>query len=153
MPKRRILFILEMILLFLFLGILFVYGQISTRIENMAVYEEAEAEETETVVVNESAPRMTGFMTLALFGLDHRSKNEELSSENSDTIIIASVNNDTKDVKLVSVYRDCLLNIGDEMYAKINAAYAYGGASRAVNALNLNLDLNITDYVWWIFRW
>ncbi|MBR2527160.1 MAG: LCP family protein [Blautia sp.] len=147
MPKRRILFILEMILLFLFLGILFVYGQISTRIENMAVYEEAEAEETETVVVNESAPRMTGFMTLALFGLDHRSKNEELSGENSDTIIIASVNNDTKDVKLVSVYRDCLLNIGDEMYAKINAAYAYGGASRAVNALNLNLDLNITDYV------
>ena len=90
---------------------------------------------------------MTGYTTYALFGLDHRSKNEKLNTENSDTIIIASINNDTKAVKLVSVYRDTLLNVKDDTYSKANAAYALGGPAQAVNMLNTNLDLNITDYV------
>ena len=90
---------------------------------------------------------MTGYTTYALFGLDHRSRNEKLNTENSDTIIIASINNDTKAVKLVSVYRDTLLNVKDDTYSKANAAYALGGPAQAVNMLNTNLDLNITDYV------
>ena len=146
MMKRRLLFVGEMLLLFFFLGVLYFYGQLTSRLEELEVPQTME-QEPEQIVVNESAPRMTGYMTVALFGLDHRSLNEDLSGENSDTIIIASVNNDTSDVKLVSVYRDSLLNIGDDTYAKINAAYAYGGPTRAVNALNTNLDLDITDYV------
>lgn len=146
MMRRRLFFAGEMILLFFFLGVLYFYGQLTTRLEEIESPQVME-QEAEEIVVNESAPRMTGYMTIALFGLDHRSFNEDLSGENSDTIIIASVNNDTRDVKLVSVYRDSLLNIGDETYAKINAAYAYGGPSRAVNALNTNLDLDITDYI------
>ena len=90
---------------------------------------------------------MTGYTTYALFGLDHRSKNEKLNTENSDTIIIASINNDTKAVKLVSVYRDTLLNVKDDTYSKANSAYAFGGPTNAVSMLNTNLDLNITDYV------
>ena len=90
---------------------------------------------------------MTGYTTYALFGLDHRSKNEKLNTENSDTIIIASINNDTKAVKLVSVYRDTLLNVKDDTYSKANSAYALGGPTNAVSMLNTNLDLNITDYV------
>lgn len=61
------------------------------------------------------------------------------AGENSDTIIIASVNNDTKDVKLVSVYRDTLLNLGNDTYSKANAAYAYGEAEQAITMLNTNL--------------
>ena len=99
------------------------------------------------IVTNDQAPQMTGYTTYALFGLDHRSKNEKLNTENSDTIIIASINNDTKAVKLVSVYRDTLLNVKDDTYSKANSAYALGGPTNAVSMLNTNLDLNITDYV------
>ena len=119
MMRRRLFFAGEMILLFFFLGVLYFYGQLTTRLEEIESPQVME-QEAEEIMVNESAPRMTGYMTIALFGLDHRSFNEDLSGENSDTIIIASVNNDTRDVKLVSVYRDSLLNIGDETYAKIN---------------------------------
>ncbi len=80
------------------------------------------------------------------FGIDHRDKNTALGGQNSDTIIIASVNNDTKEVKLASVYRDTLLNLGNDTYSKANAAYAYGEAEQAITMLNTNLDLNITDY-------
>ena len=69
-----------------------------------------------------------------------------MGSENSDTMMIASINNDTQEVRLVSIYRDTLLNIGNGTSAKANAAYAYGGPEQAISMLNTNLDLNITDY-------
>lgn len=143
--RRKVLFILEIIVLLLFIGGLYVYGQISARLDKIDI-QETDLQEQD-IVTNDQAPQMTGYTTYALFGLDHRSKNEKLNTENSDTIIIASINNDTKAVKLVSVYRDTLLNVKDDTYSKANAAYALGGPAQAVNMLNTNLDLNITDYV------
>ena len=143
--RRKVLFILEVIVLLLFIGGLYVYGQISAKLDKIDI-QETDLQEQD-IVTNDQAPQMTGYTTYALFGLDHRSRNEKLNTENSDTIIIASINNDTKAVKLVSVYRDTLLNVKDDTYSKANAAYALGGPAQAVNMLNTNLDLNITDYV------
>lgn len=143
--RRKVLFILEIIVLLLFIGGLYVYGQISAKLDKIDIQETNLQEQD--IVTNDQAPQMTGYTTYALFGLDHRSRNEKLNTENSDTIIIASINNDTKAVKLVSVYRDTLLNVKDDTYSKANAAYALGGPAQAVNMLNTNLDLNITDYV------
>ena len=140
--KKKVLFVLEIMVLLLFIGGLYVYGQIMTRLDKI----EQPVLKKEEIIVNPEAPQMTGYSTYALFGIDHRDKNAALGSENSDTIIIASINNDTKDVKLVSVYRDTLLNIGDDTYTKANAAYAYGGAEQAISMLNTSLDLNITGY-------
>ena len=143
--RRKVLFILEIIVLLLFIGGLYVYGQISAKLDKIDI-QETDLQEQD-IVTNDQAPQMTGYTTYALFGLDHRSRNEKLNPENSDTIIVASINNDTKAVKLVSVYRDTLLNVKDDTYSKANAAYALGGPAQAVNMLNTNLDLNITDYV------
>ena len=143
--RRKVLFILEIIVLLLFIGGLYVYGQISAKLDKIDI-QETDLQEQD-IVTNDQAPQMTGYTTYALFGLDHRSRNEKLNTENSDTIIIASINNDTKAVKLVSVYRDTLLDVKDDTYSKANAAYALGGPAQAVNMLNTNLDLNITDYV------
>ena len=143
--RRKVLFILEIIVLLLFIGGLYVYGQISAKLDKIDI-QETDLQEQD-IVTNDQAPQMTGYTTYALFGLDHRSRNEKLNTENSDTIIVASINNDTKAVKLVSVYRDTLLNVKDDTYSKANTAYALGGPAQAVNMLNTNLDLNITDYV------
>ena len=92
---------------------------------------------------------MKGYTNIALFGVDAR--DSSLGAGNrSDAIMVASINNETGEVKLVSVYRDTLLEIPDpegSFTAKINAAYAYGGPELAIKALNSNLDLNITAYV------
>lgn len=88
---------------------------------------------------------MSGYTNIALFGVD--SRDEDLGEGNrTDVMILASINNLTGDIKLVSVYRDTYLDIGDGNYQKANAAYAYGGAAQAINMLNTNLDLDITDY-------
>lgn len=94
----------------------------------------------------ESKEILGQYTNVAFFGLDSRSGGN-YSSGQSDVIMIASINNKTKDVKLVSVYRDTYLHIGDDLYKKANSAYAKGGPARAVQMLNSNLDLNITEYV------
>ena len=59
--------------------------------------------------------------------------------------MIVNINNKTHDVKLVSVYRDTYLNIGNGKYNKANSAYQKGGPKDAVKMLNTNLDLNIKE--------
>ena len=63
--------------------------------------------------------------------------------------MIVNINNETKEVRIVSVYRDSYLEIENEspVTAKVNAAYAYGGPQLAMKTLNANLDLQITDFV------
>lgn len=87
-----------------------------------------------------------GFRTIALFGLDNRS-NGTLSSGNSDVIIIVSIDNETQEVKMCSVYRDTYLDTGGGKFRKCNAAFAKGGPQAAISMLNKNLDLNISDYM------
>jgi LCP family protein required for cell wall assembly len=89
---------------------------------------------------------LEGYTNIALFGLDNRSAND-YDTGNSDVIMIASIDNKTKEVRLVSVYRDTYLAVGNGRYAKCNSAYASGGARQAVQMLNSNLDLDIKDYV------
>ena len=86
-----------------------------------------------------------GFKNIALFGTDNRAG--ETSGVRSDCIIVASINTNTKEVKMLSVYRDTMLQQADGTYDKANSAYATGGAEAAINMLNKNLDLDITDYV------
>lgn len=89
-----------------------------------------------------------GYTNIALFGTDSRGEGgEDGGPARSDTIIVASLNNETKEVKLVSVYRDTMLGQEGQHYDKANVAYAQGGPEEAVNMLNRNLDLDIQDYV------
>lgn len=93
---------------------------------------------------------LENYTNIALFGLDSR-YGELDQGVRSDTIIIVSINNETKEVKMCSVYRDNYLRVvkkdGTAFYGKVNSAYAYGGPEGAVRTLNQNFDLNISDYV------
>lgn len=91
----------------------------------------------------------SGYRTIALYGVDSREQNLG-SGTNSDSIMIASINKSTQEIKLVSVYRDTLMEIASgsmDVSQKVNYAYQVGGPVTAINTLNTNMDLNITDYV------
>lgn len=88
-----------------------------------------------------------GYWNIALFGVDARTSAELYKGSRSDSMMIASVNLDNGDIKLVSVYRDTYLNTGNDKYRKCNAAYSAGGAEQAINMLNANLDMNIKDFL------
>lgn len=96
---------------------------------------------------NLEAYKDTGpYTNIALFGLD--SRNDELEGGvQSDSIMIASINNETSEVKLISVYRDTLLKQKDGTYEKANSAYNVGGPEDAISMLNRNFDLDIKNYI------
>lgn len=101
----------------------------------------------EEIEINEGVEKtLKGYKNIALFGLDSR-KDDYGVGNRSDCIIIASINLDTKDIKLVSVYRDSYLEGKDGKLDKINHAYSYGGPALAISKLNKNLDLNITEFL------
>lgn len=147
---RKILFGVEIIVLLILVGILFVYTQINKRMDNLNLDEGEDL----NVQINESVAGsevLSGYTNIALFGVDKRTGDEGLYG-NSDTAIIASINNDTKEVRLVSLYRDTYMRVdedseGNGIYNKCNSAYLRGGPEQAINMLNTNLDLDIENYV------
>ena len=154
--NRIILITVEVFVLFLMILALYVVSLYS-KIDKTDISEEdivinegiakKETVDKEDITTNEiSTGHMDGYRNVALFGVDSRD-NSLGKGTRSDTIIVASINETTKEVKLVSVYRDTYLNLGNDSYGKANAAYAQGGPLQAINMLNMNLDLNITDYV------
>lgn len=140
----RVMFALEIIVLVVLMGGLFVYAKLGKL--NHETINEEELDVNESVTENQV---MKGYTTIALVGID--SRDDKLKSDwNSDTMIIASINNDTKKVKLVSVYRDTYLCLGEDennSYGLANSAYCTGGAKKMINMLNKNLDMNISDFV------
>lgn len=106
----------------------------------------------EDIVINpevkerEETTKMKGYRNIALFGVDSTT-GALAKNTRSDTIMIASINLDTGECKLVSVYRDTYLNLSNDSYNKCNSAYAKGGPEMAISMLNMNLDMNITDFV------
>ena len=89
---------------------------------------------------------LSGYRNIALFGVDSRDDNLGRGNR-SDCIIIASINNKTKEIKLLSVYRDTYVQIEGHGLDKITHAYSYGEAPLALSTLNTNLDLNIKEFV------
>lgn len=88
-----------------------------------------------------------GFWKIAVFGVDSTDGNLGKGA-NSDVIIICSLNWETGEIKMASVYRDTYLKVGEKNpYRKINEAYARGGPDQAIEALNENLDIEVDDFV------
>lgn len=89
------------------------------------------------------------YRNIALLGIDSRADDYSLGNR-SDCIIIASLNEKTNEIKLISVYRDTYVYVeenGTKKLDKITHAYSYGGPQNTLKSLNEALDLNITEYV------
>ncbi|SFH95213.1 transcriptional attenuator, LytR family [Pseudobutyrivibrio sp. OR37] len=139
---KRTIFVVEIAIILLLLIIFFLwskFGKVNWDNINMSELENPNLDEETKEVLSQ-------YTTLALFGVDNRS-NGNLDSGNSDTIILVSINNDTKEVKMVSVQRDTYLQVEEDTYRKCNYAYNHGGVETALEMLNKNLDLNISGYV------
>ncbi len=133
--RRKWLFVLEILLLLIAAAGLFAGVQLY-RMDRVKLGD---------ILVNNLS--LSGdYRNIALFGVDSREGNLE-SGTNSDTIIICSINKKTKDIRLVSVYRDTYLDNTDGSYRKATECYSVGGARQSVNMLNTNLDLDIEDFV------
>ncbi len=148
--KRLGLILLLEILLFIGLVVGYAFYLFNSKMDLMVTDTTPKEEIDVSDAVTETME--TTYTTIALFGLDTREKNANLTSSgvaHSDAVIIVSINNDTKEVRMASVYRDCFMEIAANTSTtqKFTHAYLLGGPTCSVETLNRNLDLNIKDYV------
>ncbi len=139
------LFVFEILVICTLVGACWVMSK-ANKITHVKISDEEKKEELaidETIADSEV---LKGYRNIALFGVDSRDQKLDKNTL-SDTIMIASINLDTKEVKLVSVYRDTWLNLSTDSYGKANSAYAKGGYKQAMAMLNMNLDLDVEDFV------
>ena len=141
--KRHIFRNIVIILLIILIGIISAgYGYIQDKLGKI---QKVDINKEDLGISEEASESLTEYRNIALFGVDSRNHNLEKGNR-SDCIIIASINNNTKEVKLISVYRDTYVQIQGHGLDKITHAYSYGSAQLALNTLNTNLDLNISEF-------
>lgn len=90
---------------------------------------------------------MLGYMNIVLLGME--TANDKLVEKNSRcrTILIASINLNTNDIKLISVYANAYLNIDNDTYTQCSIAHAKGGPQQTIKMLNSNLDMDIENFI------
>lgn len=95
-------------------------------------------------ITSEAAAKYADYTNIALFGLDTRANDD---SGRSDAIIILTLDRVHNKIKLTSIARDSLVKIDGHPDEKITHAWMYGKATLALDTINQNYDMNITDYV------
>ncbi len=123
------------------LAIVLAFGAILFVMANSVVGKFTKAEEIEHVegveLVSDKNVR-----NILLIGCDKANG----GSSRSDSIMIASVNKKTGRITVCSILRDTHLYIPGEREAKVNAAYAWGGANLLIQTIEHNFGIKIDDY-------
>ena len=156
MRRRKIIFGIEITVLLILSGILFVYAWINRSMDkmNQDTLDSSQIQINSEVKANTDLSQMSGTQVIALVGVDARGvEGSELAeSMNSDTIILCCIDHDKQEIRMVSIMRDTWMNMAkytDEYYEfdKANSAYNRGGPESMLPMLNTNLDFALTDYV------
>lgn len=156
MRRRKIIFGIEITVLLILSGILFVYAWINRSMDkmNQDTLDSSQIQINSEVKANTDLSQVSGTQVIALVGVDARGvEGSELAeSMNSDTIILCCIDHDKQEIRMVSIMRDTWMNMAkytDEYYEfdKANSAYNRGGPESMLSMLNTNLDFALTDYV------
>lgn len=140
-PKIVGIILLVIIIIVLGVGI-GAYSYVTSKLGKM---QQVEINKEDLNINEEVAENLSDYRNIAIFAVDSR-EDDYGKGNRSDGIIVASINNKTKEVKLISVYRDTYVQINNSL-DKITHAYSYGEAPLAIGTLNTNLDLNIKEFV------
>lgn len=146
--RRRVLFGVEIFVLLILVGCLLVYSKAKGLLNSMNIVDQdfsiTDISADENAIKEQNRQ---GYETIALVSVDSRDTDELM---NSDVMILACIDHNSKQIKLTSIYRDTLLNTGDgeggDFYTKANDAYNKGGYQRFLKMVNENLDMNITKF-------
>lgn len=148
--RRRVLFGIELTVLLVLGFVLFGYAYVNSKLGKIQTNDlDFSKIGVNHAVLEAQEKKESGTQLIALVGMDSRDNSLE-GGDNSDTMIIACIDHDNQQIRLVSLYRDTWLNVftkdGKSKYAKCNSAYAIGGPEQMLTMMNKNLDLNITEF-------
>ncbi len=141
--KRRLLKTLLSLVLVFAIAVAGVLGGVYF-LASSADYNQVELEKNQYISASElnSSSKVLNILFLGVDGTD------ESTSLRSDSMMLISIDAEHKKIKLTSFLRDCWVEIPSRgSKAKLNAAFAYGGAQLAVDTIEYNYLVDIDHYV------
>lgn len=144
MPIKRkniILSILVLILVAITFALSYSYYSINKikKTELPRTNEELGIQQPENIPQNEDKPEENKLNNILLMAID---KDENAS----DTLIILTVDEINKKLKMTSIMRDSRVELGEGKVNKINYAYTYGGPLLTIKTINENYKMDIMNY-------
>lgn len=101
--------------------------------------------------IREVAQKNKNVENILVFGVDSRGTAD--IDCRADAIMIVSLDNNTKTIKLISLMRDCGVTIeGRSSVDKLTHSYAYGGVGLLINTINSNFGLDVQRFVMFDFN-
>ena len=125
--------------LLIFGGIYFYTSSMLNKIKKVQI-----PQKNEDLGISSEPFEAKGVVNIVFFGLDRRNPDQ---ASRSDSIMVVSIDNENKKVKVTSLMRDMYVPIPGKESNRINAAYAYGGPVLAIKTINTNFNLDIKNYV------
>lgn len=136
--KRSLFIFLMVIFLSLLAGVTYYATSIYQFLDEVTMSDGASPSmNEEKLLIEEKKP-----FSILLLGMD---MDINLSSR-TDTIMVATINPDSNDMKLVSIPRDTLVETNFGFTEKINAMYTYGGIDLMTTEVEKILDIPISHY-------
>lgn len=138
--KKRLVIIIcvEILIVLILIPVVFLLIQF-TKINTAEI-------DIENLACCKNDPNIDDYINIMVFGVDSRD-NELTSNTRSDSMILVSINKSNSDIRLISFYRDCYVRVDGHGYTKLTHAYSYGGPELAINTINQNFDLDVTNFV------
>ena len=131
-----------LIVIALLLAVMVALGGVLFSVANSIVGNFIEAEPIEHIANVDTLVSDKNVRNILLIGADK----EKGGASRSDSIMIASINKSTGRITVCSILRDTHLDIPGECEAKVNSAYAWGGANLLVQTIEENFRIRIDDY-------
>lgn len=140
MPVKKIAILSAIAALLIFAVVLFGYGYSALGGLTYTEIEDKNAYIDESTLVSDSSVK-----NILFIGSDER---EGLGGQRSDSMILFSIDNKNKKIKLTSFMRDSYVYIPSKNYnTKLNAAFNYGGAQLLIDTIEYNFHVKIDDFV------
>ena len=134
--KTKIIITISIILALLVGSVVFGYFYVRSKIYSNS--------DISDITTEDSFEEVPGITNILLIGTDARDLNERARS---DSIIIATIDNNTKKLKLSSIMRDTFVDIPGYGEQKINAALALGGPELLMKTIKENFNFTLDKYV------
>ena len=145
MLKKIIVFLaMSFIIICTLMGGTYLYVKNNIYEENNLASEDNGKGKEEENIDDVKYEEVEGITNVLLIGSDEREGEE---GARSDSMIIATLDNNNKNIKLTSLYRDTLVNIPGYGEEKLNSAYQLGGVNLLIKTIEDNYKIAIKDYI------
>lgn len=144
LKKISIFLAISFIIICTLMGGIYLYVKNNIYEENNLASEDGSNIKEEVNVDGVKYEEVEGITNVLLIGSDEREGEE---AARADSIIIATLDNNNKNIKLTSLYRDTLVDIPGYGEEKINSAYQLGGVNLLMETIKNNYGVAIKDYI------